>query len=125
MKILLDSHVVVWWLGSPEKLTPRARALIADPANQLTVSAASIWELHLKLAKGTLQMPSDFVEHLWDGGFEELPVRASHVSGLADLPSIHQDPFDRLLMAQAVSEGLQLMTRDRIIHQYPVPLLPC
>ena len=125
MKILLDSHAAVWWLASPEKLTAKARSLIADPANQLTVSAASIWELQLKIAKGKLQMPAEFAEHLWDGGFEELPVRASHVSGLTNLPPIHQDPFDRILIAQAISEGMSLMTRDRLIHQYPVPLLAC
>ena len=125
MKVLLDSHAVVWWLASPEKLTAKARALIADPANQLAVSAASIWELHLKIAKGKLRMPPDFAAHLWDGGFDELPVRASHVCVLTKLPPIHQDPFDRLLIAQAISEGMSLMTRDRQIHQCPAPLLSC
>ena len=125
MRILIDSHVVVWWLAAPDKLSAKARSLIADPANELSVSAASIWELQLKIDKGQLQMPKDYADHLWGEGFGELPVRARHVSGLSSLPGIHKDPFDRILIAQAIIDGMHLMTSDRQIHRYPAPLLSC
>ncbi|MFV0338427.1 MAG: type II toxin-antitoxin system VapC family toxin [Chthoniobacterales bacterium] len=125
MKILLDSHAVVWWLSEPERLTAEARAAIADPRNDVFVSAASVWELGLKMAKGKLVLPSGYDLALWSGGIEELCVNTKHAKVSLDLPPLHFDPFDRLLIAQAISEGMMLMTRDRLIHRYQAPLLGC
>ncbi|MGE9267421.1 MAG: type II toxin-antitoxin system VapC family toxin [Verrucomicrobiales bacterium] len=125
MEILIDSHVVVWWLSAPEKLTAQAREQIANPANRVWVSAASVWELGLKVGKGKLRMPRDFARFLWNGGFEELPISSRHAEVALGLPPLHADPFDRMLIAQAQAEGLVLMTRDHLIARYELPLLGC
>lgn len=125
MRILLDSHAVVWWLSEPKRLLPVARAAIEDPGNEIYVSAATIWELGLKAAKGKLTLPVGYDEALWSGGIEALAVTASHAVAAMELPPFHHDPFDRMLMAQAVREGLMLMTRDQMIRRYPVPQMIC
>ena len=112
-------------MSDPERLSAKARQQISSPANEVYVSAASLWELGLKVAKGKLVLPSGFDEALWSGGFLELPVRASHVEASVSLPGLHADPFDRMLLGQAIEEGLILMTRDRQIHRYQAPLIDC
>jgi PIN domain nuclease of toxin-antitoxin system len=123
MRLLADSCVLVWWLDDPNWLAPEARAVIADPANEVLFSAASVWELGLKIRKGTLRMPASFTSVLLRDGFSSLPVTVEHAARSILLPPIHTDPFDRLLVAQAQEEGLVIVTRDGIIPRYPVPVL--
>ncbi len=119
MKLLLDSHAYLWWLGDHPKLSPAARAALADPANVVLVSAASIWELEIKRALGRLDVgDADLVGEIDANRFIELPVHARHASAAARLPSHHDDPFDRLLIAQAQLEGMICVTRDRIFQRY-------
>jgi len=123
MRLLADSHVLVWWLDDPSRLTMSAREAIADPENEVFLSAASVWELGLKIARGKLLMPADFVSVLIDDGFNPLPVRVEHAETSIHLPRHHDDPFDRMLIAQTKEEGLVLATRDRLIFDYDIPLL--
>lgn len=123
MKLLVDSCVLVWWLGNPESIAKEAREAIANPANEVWFSAASVWELGLKIRKGKLIMPPDFVATLSDDGFSALPVTVDQASRSLSLPSLHEDPFDRLLIAQAMTEGLVFVTRDEAIRDYPVAVM--
>ena len=123
MRLLLDSHVVVWWAVYPGRLTPAVRDAIRDPANGVHLSAASIWELGLKIALGKLRLPADYADRLLSDGFEPLSVTASHANRAMTLPAIHGDPFDRMLVAQALEEGLVLVTADRNIARYDVPVM--
>lgn len=124
MRYLIDSHVIVWWLEDPQRLTPEARLAISEADHEVYFSAASVWELGLKIAKGKLRMPQDFPALLEAEGFVSLPVTASHALHSLNLPVLHQDPFDRMLIAQALEEGLILITRDEHILRYPLKLLP-
>jgi len=123
MRLLLDSHVVLWWMGSPERLTPDALAAIADAGNDVFVSAVSVWELNLKVAKGKLDLPKTFIQALRETGFRDLDIAWEHAWAVASLPAVHADPFDRLLVAQALSEGLTLVTHDRDLARYNLPVL--
>lgn len=123
MKVLADTHVGVCWLAEPERLEPRAREILADPGTRVFFSTASLWEIELKLAKGKLDIPDDYWDLLRAEGFEELPVRVDHVLALRQLPAVHADPFDRMLVAQARVEGLVLASRYEIMAGYGVPLL--
>lgn len=123
MRLLLDSHVVLWVMSWPERLRETTRRAIISPRNEVFISAASLWELNLKVAKGKLVLPDHFVESLAQQNFSELPVRWDHTEAMLLLPAIHADPFDRLLLAQARTDGLIFVTADRLCHQYPVPLL--
>lgn len=121
VRLLLDSHVVVWWLTSPERLSEETRTLIAAPGNEILLSAASIWELGLKVARRKLLLPENYVDALLGDGFEELPVTIEHAQRAMRLPPLHGDPFDRLLIAQALQEELLLVTADHVISSYNVP----
>jgi PIN domain nuclease of toxin-antitoxin system len=123
MRLLLDSHVVLWAMTWPERLRESTRQAIISPRNDVFISAASLWELNLKVAKGKLVLPDDFVETLARQNFNELPVRWDHTQSMPQLPAIHTDPFDRLLLAQAHTDGLTFVTSDRFCLQYPVPLI--
>jgi PIN domain nuclease of toxin-antitoxin system len=123
MRLLIDSHVVVWWLDNPAKLSPIARAALQDPSNEVFLSAASVWELGLKMAKGKLHMPPGFAEVLAQDGFENLDISVAHASRSMELPPHHADPFDRILIAQALLEGMVLVTRDGYIPSYDVPVM--
>lgn len=123
MRILADSHVLLWWLENPQRLSASARAAITDPANDVCFSAASVWEIGLKVGKGKLRIDGDFVALLENDGFEPLAVTTAHVSSSLTLPPLHGDPFDRMLIAQALAEGLVLATRDAVITHYDVPVL--
>lgn len=120
--MLLDSHVVVWWLTSPERLSAETRAMISAPGNDLLLSAASAWELGLKVARGKLRLPENYAATLIDEGFRELPVSIAHAVRATGLPTLHGDPFDRLLVAQALEEDLILVTADDVVASYPVPI---
>ncbi len=118
---LLDTSTLLWALGSPERLSPRARRLVESGEN--IVSVASYWEVVIKAQKGLLAIPD--LATWWRRATEltasrVLPIRASHVAALAALPTLHKDPFDRILIAQAVAEGLDFVTNDDPIGAYPV-----
>lgn len=124
MRALVDSHVLIWWLEGPERVAAPARAVIATRENEVYFSAASIWELGLKQAKGKLRLPDLFVDLLTAEGFRELPVTVPHAHRAFALPRLHHDPFDRMLLAQAQHEGLLFLTRDAALRAYPVPTMP-
>lgn len=123
MRVLLDSHVVLWWLSDPALLAAPFRAALQDPDNDVFFSPASIWELGLKTAKGKLRLPLDLVSALETDGIVEMPISAAHTTRTLNLPPLHFDPFDRLLIAQTLVEGLVLATRDQAIHRYDVPVI--
>lgn len=123
MRILADSQVLVWWLDDPSRLSPEVRRLIQDPSVEVFFSAASVWELGLKIAQGKLFMPNGFAQILRDDHFQELSVTCADAEASLNLSPLHSDPFDRLLIAQALSRGLVLATRDAVIPSYPVPVL--
>lgn len=120
MNLLLDSHAVLWSLADPGRLRAEARGMIEDRRNRVFVSAASIWELRLKEGKGKLKLPAGFEPELERVGFRPLVITWTHSREACALPALHQDPFDRLLVAQAKAEGLVLATRDPEILRYEV-----
>lgn len=122
MRLLLDTHVLLWWLAD-HALSEDARAAIADPISEVAVSAASTWEISIKKALGKLTAPDDLEERLRLGGFTPLPIRIDHATAAGELPRHHDDPFDRMLIAQAKIEGLTLVTRDGRLSGYDVALL--
>ncbi|SER66988.1 PIN domain nuclease, a component of toxin-antitoxin system (PIN domain) [Vreelandella subterranea] len=125
MNLLLDTHILLWAAVSPEKLSADALSLINDDNNRLYFSAASIWEV---VIKNGLQRPDFHVDpHLLrrglvDNGYLELPISALHTLNVAHLPSIHKDPFDRILVAQAEAEGFLLLTADELVAKYDGPI---
>ncbi len=123
MRYLIDSHVIVWWLAEPAKLSAAARLAISDPTHQVCFSAASVWELGLKIAKGKLRMSLDFPSLLMSEGFVSLPVTTPHALRSLGLPPFHSDPFDRMLIAQSLEEDLIFITRDEHILTYPMKLM--
>ncbi len=124
MNILLDSHALIWALHDPGKLRPQAAAAISDPKRAVFFSAASVWELELKAARGKLTLPDGWLSAAESTGFLVLPITAAEARASAQLPWHHTDPFDRLLVAQAMEHGLTLATRDPLIAPYSVPVLP-
>jgi PIN domain nuclease of toxin-antitoxin system len=125
MKLLLDTHLLLWAAGRPSRLPATARKLIDAPSNELLFSAASIWEVAIKRGLGRSDFQADprlLRRGLLDNGYAELPILSDHVVALDSLPPIHKDPFDRLLVAQATVEGITLLTVDTIVAQYPGPI---
>lgn len=123
MRLLLDTHALLWWLAD-EGLTTDARDAIADPANLVMVSAASAWEISIKKALGKLAAPDDLEHQVQAGGFAPLPISIGHGIAAGQLARRHEDPFDRMLIAQAFAEGLTIVTRDKRFDDYGVALLP-
>lgn len=121
--LLLDTHVVLWWLGEPSKLGADALSAIADPRQRTFLSAVVVWEIRVKASLGKLSLPDEFRQVLSAERFEELPIRAAHAHRLADLPRHHRDPFDRMLVAQALEEGLTIVTRDARVAEYGARVL--
>ena len=125
MKLLLDTHLVIWAAGFPERMSADARELIADTGNELFFSAASLWEIAIKSALGREDFTVDarlLRRGLLDNDYSELPVSSEHAVAIEGLPPIHKDPFDRLLVAQSMVEGITLLTADEIVSQYPGPI---
>lgn len=120
---LADAHVLLWWRADDPRLTGQARGAMANPDVALFFSAASIWEMAIKRAAGKLEIPQEFVSTLGDRGFSELAISARHGEVAAALPPHHRDPFDRMLVAQAQSEHLTVITNDARIAAYDVPVL--
>lgn len=123
MRLLLDTHALLWWLAG-EGLENSAQDAIADPENLVAVSAVSAWEICIKKALGKLAAPDDLAEQIDEGGFTELPVTIAHGIAAGALPRHHEDPFDRMLIAQSRIEGLTVVTRDKRFEQYGIPLMP-
>jgi PIN domain nuclease of toxin-antitoxin system len=122
MRLLLDTHVVIWWLADDPTLSDELKVLLdSEPA--VYVSSATLWEVTIKQALGKLQKPADLAERIRDAGFRSLPIAAGHALAAGRLPMIHRDPFDRMLVAQARCEDLTLVTRDADIFEYDVPTL--
>ncbi len=121
--LLVDTHALLWWRGDYQRLSTRAREAITDQDAPLFFSAASIWEMSIKSAKGKLAIPDSLLETMEQRGFTEIPVSSRHAILAAALPPHHADPFDRMLVAQAQSEGLTVVTRDKRFAAYGVPVL--
>lgn len=122
-RVLLDSCVWLWWMSDHPSLGKTARQIIADERNQLFVSAATVWEVAIKREKGGLHLDGDLQALVSDKGFLPLPIDLFQAQQAAALPRIHHDPFDRMLIAQAQSEGMELMTADFVIPQYGVRVI--
>lgn len=123
MKLLLDTHVLLWWLDDPSKISQAAASAIRDQENAVYVSAATAWEIVIKKTLGKLDAPDNLVEILGVCQFLALPVTVEHALAVRDLPGHHHDPFDRMLVAQTKVEGLTIVTRDSNVLRYPVPHL--
>jgi PIN domain nuclease of toxin-antitoxin system len=122
LRLLLDTHVLIWW-ARREPLDQAARDAIADPNNQVMVSAVSIWEAEMKAAAGRLRLGRNLARESEVHGFEQLAITFAHAARAAYLPVHHRDPFDRMLAAQAELEGLTLVTRDSVLARYGVAVL--
>lgn len=118
MRVLVDTHFLVWWAAG-RKIPKQAASLIQDPANEIYASAASVWEIAIKVGLGRLDVdPAELARALDDGGFTALPVTIQHAIAVAALPVFHRDPFDRLLVAQSRVEHLSLLTQDKVLAEY-------
>jgi PIN domain nuclease of toxin-antitoxin system len=125
VKLLLDTQLLLWAAGQPERLSKAARRLLNDPKNELVFSAASMWEVAIKSALGREDFrvePRLLRRGLLDNGYVELPITSQHAVNIDGLPPLHKDPFDRLLLSQALSEGITLLTTDSTIAKYPGPV---
>ncbi|HCS63158.1 MAG TPA: PIN domain nuclease [Cellvibrio sp.] len=125
MKLLLDTHLLLWLAATPKKLSKKARTLIEDQDNELFFSAASIWEIAIKQTLGREDFIADahlLRRGLLDNGYNELPILSNHAVAVNGLPDIHKDPFDRMLVAQATVEGFVLLTADLTVAKYPGPI---
>lgn len=125
MKLLLDTHLLLWAAGSPGQLPATARILMEDLQNELLFSAASLWEIVIKRSLGRADFQVDarvLRRGLLDNGYQELAITSAHTVFIDSLPLLHKDPFDRILVAQATVEGIPLLTADVIVAQYPGPV---
>ncbi len=125
MKLLLDTHLLLWAAGEPQRLSKQTRRLIDNPDNELLFSAASLWEVTIKRGLGREDFKADarlLRRGLLDNGYSELPIISDHVVATESLPPIHKDPFGRVLVAQATVEGVTLLTIDSLVSQYPGPI---
>ena len=119
MKLLLDTHILLWWLDNDSKLSDKARQLISNPDNDVYVSDASLWEIQIKYSKGKLGVDSFTIyEELPKNGFHELSIQKNHIIELSKLPPHHKDPFDRILVTQSLTEPLVLITHDKNVARY-------
>jgi PIN domain nuclease of toxin-antitoxin system len=125
MKLLLDTHILLWGAIEPERLSDEASSLIESADNEIVFSALSLWEIAIKTGRGRADFRVEvgsLRRGLLDNGYAELPVTGAHGAAVGSLPSIHGDPFDRMLIAQAAVEGLTLITSDKTIAKYPGPI---
>lgn len=125
MKLLLDTQVLLLAAGAPEQLSQAARALLEDSNNDLIFSSASLWEIEIKRGLGRVDFKADprlLRRGLLDNGYSELPITSEHAAAIDTLPAIHRDPFDCILVAQSLVEGIALVTTDPVVAQYPCPV---
>ena len=127
MRHLLDTHTFLWWLMDDHRLSPTARQIIAAPEHTILFSAASAWELAIKVQLGRLRLPDDLeafiAAQLTANSFTVLPISVQHALHVRTLPALHRDPFDRLLVAQALLEDVPLLSADALVSQYPVRIV--
>ncbi len=124
MRLLLDAHALLWWLADDARLGAEARARIADPANEILVSAATVWEIAIKRALGKLEAPPELANAIAEAGFGEAPITAADAERAGALEPHHRDPFDRMLVAQATRLGATILTRDPAFARYGVATSP-
>ncbi|OGB97759.1 hypothetical protein A3F06_02995 [candidate division TM6 bacterium RIFCSPHIGHO2_12_FULL_36_22] len=117
---LLDTHIILWWLSNDKKLSKKAKELIEDPNNHIVVSAVTIWEISIKKSLNKLEAPNNIIEELEKNSIDQLPMTCAHAQFVEQLPNIHQDPFDRLLISQVLVENMVFVTADKVIPKYPV-----
>lgn len=126
MKVLLDTHAILWWLANDPRLGHRSHEIIEDPGNDIVVSVVSLWEIVVKVRVGKLQADiSEILRALEAEAFEFLAVQPAHLEKLSGLPLHHRDPFDHLLIAQSIAEDIVFMTEDRHAALYPVRIIRC
>ena len=127
MRLLLDTHIFLWWAGEPGRLSARVRALCEDTSNELVLSVVSVWEMQIKLQLGKLRLGLPLQDLIATqqrtNGLVILPIELAHVLALQGLPGHHNDPFDRLLIAQANVEGVTLLSADSVFSRYPVTVI--
>jgi len=123
VRLLVDSHVFLWWAEDPGKLAEPARAAIEDGRNDAFVSLASIWELSIKIGLGKLELPMSMEEMMRRSLMSLLPIRLEHAIAAGSLPHHHRDPFDRMVVAQGLAEGMMVITRDEVLSRYGVPVM--
>ena len=123
MRLLVDTHAALWFLEGNERLSQTARALIEDDHVERRLSAAVVWEVAIKRGLGKLKATADFHERMGRQGVSGLPVYDRHATRVADLPPHHSDPFDRLLVAQAIEEGMSILSADQILRRYDVDVI--
>ncbi len=125
MKLLLDTHLLIWSSWTPQKVSPAGRNLINNPDNELFFSVANLWEMTIKqaLRKKDFQIDAQLLRRgLLDNGYNELTITSDHALAIRTLPPLHRDPFDRILIAQATVEGITLLTADPLVARYPGPI---
>lgn len=120
MEYLLDTHILLWWLNDPKKIRKKAHTIIADRENKVYISSVSFWEIAIKNSLGRINIPRNMLNILSEDALEILPLYPEETLLVTDLPDIHKDPFDRMLIAQAKFNDLVLITRDRVIPKYPI-----
>jgi PIN domain nuclease of toxin-antitoxin system len=127
MNALLDTHTFIWWVADAPQLSKTAKAFIANPDNKIFFSAASAWEIVIKVGTGKLTLPKEpdiyITSRLTSNRFQILPIELSHTLQIAKLPDLHRDPFDRIIIAQSQITGMPILTVDRLIIQYPVDII--
>lgn len=124
MRILLDTHVLLWWLADPQRLPDPARRILEKDGNDIYVSVASLWEVAIKSGKGRLRVdPAELLKGISVNHFSMLPIEAAHVLALLDLPPVHRDPFDRIIVAQADCESMRVLTHDAQLQSYGAAVL--
>jgi PIN domain nuclease of toxin-antitoxin system len=122
VRLLPDTHILLWTIAESRRLSAAARALIGEPGNELTFSSVSLWEVAIKAGRARADFRIDVSllrRSLFDNGYSELSITGAHAAALAGLPPIHKDPFDRMLVAQAIVEGFTLLTSDPMVAKYP------
>ena len=123
MRLLIDSHAFLWWSGASAVLSRAARDAIADPANEVLISVAALWELMIKQSLGKLTLPADIEAMVAGQGFSVLAITFDHLCRIGTLPRLHRDPFDRMMIAQALAEGIPIATGDRVFTTYGVQVV--
>lgn len=124
MRLLLDTNALIWTFGNPTRLSSHAADEIRDEENTVFVSVVSAWEIGVKRAKGKLELPGNLGSMIVEKKFDPLPLTLRHALAVESLPHQHHDPFDRMLVAQAQTDGLTLVTSDREMQRYPVAVMP-
>jgi PIN domain nuclease of toxin-antitoxin system len=123
VRYLLDTHIILWWLYDDPQLPRRHRQIVSEPDNHIIVSVASLWEIEIKMAVGKLVVDPGYIDAVKSDGFELLSIHPSHVVKLRSLPLYHNDPFDRMLVAQAQAECMIFLTIDKMVKKYDVEII--